>query len=100
MPGHDIIVIGACAGRVEVLIDSVREIPADLPAAVFVVVHGPPNSATMLPAVLNRARALPSAHASPQEPIRKGHIYVTPIGIHILAKDRGNGRCELGRGPK
>jgi two-component system, chemotaxis family, protein-glutamate methylesterase/glutaminase len=100
MPGHDIICIGASAGGVEVLIDLMRELPADLPAAVFVVVHVAPNSSTVLPAVLNRAGKLPASHASPDEPIRKGRIYVARPDMHLLVKDGEHPRVVLGRGPK
>ena len=100
MPGHDIIVIGASAGGVEVLIDIVRELPADLPAAVFVVVHVAPNSSTVLPAVLNRAGKMPASHASPDELIRMGRIYVARPDLHLLVKDGDRPHVRLGRGPK
>lgn len=97
MPGHDIICIGASAGGVEVLIELVRQLPADLPAAVFVVVHVSANSPTVLPAVLNRVGKLPASHATDDEPIRRGRIYVARPDFHLLVKD---GRLRLGRGPK
>ena len=100
MPGHDIIVIGASAGGVEVLIELVRSLPADLPAAVFVVVHVPANSASVLPAVLNHAGNLPASHATADEPIRKGRIYVARPDLHLLVKDGGRPHVTLGRGPK
>jgi len=94
---HDIIVIGASAGGVETLIEIVRNLPEDLPAAVFVVVHVPANSATVLPTVLTRAGKLPANHAVTREPIRRGRIYVAPPDRHLLVKD---GHVLLGRGPK
>ncbi len=43
---RDVIAIGASAGGIEVLLEMVRELPADLPASVFVVVHvAPPTRA-------------------------------------------------------
>ena len=100
MPGHDIICIGASAGGVEVLIEIVRELPPDLPAAVFVVVHVASNSTSVLPAVLNRSGRLPAAHAEHNEPIRKGRIYVARPDLHLLVKDGGLPHVRLGRGPK
>jgi two-component system chemotaxis response regulator CheB len=38
---HDVIAIGASAGGVQVLLDLVRELPADLAASLFVVLHEP-----------------------------------------------------------
>src|SRR5918911_680645 len=50
---HDIIVVGASAGGVEALSALVRGLPADLPAAVFVVLHIPPYHQSHLPAILS-----------------------------------------------
>src|SRR5437773_5700527 len=44
VPNHDIIVVGASAGGVEALKALVQEFPANLPAAVFVVLHIPAQS--------------------------------------------------------
>ena len=43
MAGHDIIVLGASAGGVEALASLVKDLPARLPAALFVVCHFPPR---------------------------------------------------------
>jgi len=45
MPSRDIIAIGASAGGVEALRELVRLLPADLEAALFVVLHIPPYAA-------------------------------------------------------
>src|SRR5436190_11496503 len=78
MPGRDIIVVGASAGGVEVLGTLVRGLPADLAAAVFVVLHVPPHGMSVLPQILTRAGRLPAKHAVDGEPIQPGRIYVAP----------------------
>src|SRR5262245_23531633 len=86
MPGRDIIVIGASAGGVEALGNLVRRFPADLPAAVFVVLHVPPQGTSVLPQILTRAGPLPAKHALDNEPIQAGHIYVAPPDYHLVVK--------------
>ncbi len=39
MRGHDMLALGASAGGVEALMQVAAGLPADLPAAVFVVLH-------------------------------------------------------------
>ena len=86
MPGHDIIVIGASSGGVEVLSNLASRLPASLPAALFVVLHVRPDAPSLLPAILNRAGALPAAHAVDGEPIRTGRIYVAPPGMQTYLR--------------
>ncbi|HEX6037151.1 chemotaxis protein CheB [Longimicrobium sp.] len=97
MPVRDIIVIGASAGGVEAVSTVARGLPADLPAAVFVVVHFPPWSRSVLPQILGRAGPLPAAHAVDGEAIRPGRIYVAPPGRHLLIHD---GTVRLVAGPR
>ena len=46
---HDIVAIGASTGGIEVLLDIASELSADLAASIFVVVHLPPDRASLLP---------------------------------------------------
>src|SRR5688500_9941932 len=74
MPGHDIIVIGASAGGVEAILRLAAQLPPDLPAAVFVVVHISPLVRSLLPLLLDKRGALPAAHAIDGETIVTGRI--------------------------
>src|SRR5262245_54943980 len=82
MPGHDIVVVGGSAGAVKALADLVRQLPADLPAAVFVVVHVPVEPISVLPKILDNAGPLTAAPAQDGELIRPGRIYVAPSDRH------------------
>lgn len=93
---RDIVVVGASAGGVEALRAFVGGLPADLSAAVLVVLHLPPGGASALPAILSRSGSLPAVAARSGEPLRHGRIYVAPPDHHLLVED---GSCELSRGP-
>ena len=93
----DIIVLGGSAGGVEPLRTVVKHLPADLPAALFVVQHLSPNAHSALPLILARSGKLPCAHAKDGEPIHRGRIYIAPPEHHMLIT---NDRVRLTRGPR
>jgi two-component system chemotaxis response regulator CheB len=95
--GHDIVVIGASAGGVDALVAVVRALPADLAAAVFVVLHFPPSSTSALSAILSREGPLPASTPSDREAIEPGRIYVARPDYHLLVEP---GYVRLTRGPK
>lgn len=96
MPGRDIIVVGASTGGVEALAQVIRGVPADLPAALFVVLHIPARGPSALPEILRRHGPLPAGHPVEGEAIRPGRIYVAPPDHHLLVR---RGSVHLGRGP-
>jgi two-component system chemotaxis response regulator CheB len=97
MPGHDIIVVGTSAGGHEALRTLVGALPADLPAAVFIVMHLSPQSPGVLPRMLARAGPLSAAHALDGEEIRSGRIYIAPPDHHLVLE---RGRVRVTRGPR
>jgi two-component system chemotaxis response regulator CheB len=66
MPARDIIVVGASAGGVETLCRLLENIPANIPASIFVVVHL--GTFSLLPEILSRCGPLDAA------PGREGHF--------------------------
>src|SRR5438105_11976756 len=95
--GRDIIVIGASAGGVQALQELMRGLPADFPAAIFVVIHTSPSSPGVLPQILERAGPLPASHAEDGEKIRHGRVYVAPPDFHLLLRPT---HMLVTRGPK
>jgi two-component system chemotaxis response regulator CheB len=94
---REIVAIGASAGGVEALGTLVAGLPAELPAAVLVVLHVLPTGTSVLPSILQRAGNLPAAPARQGEPLERGRIYVAPPDYHLLVAD---GHVELSRGPR
>jgi two-component system, chemotaxis family, protein-glutamate methylesterase/glutaminase len=96
-PRRDIIVVGASAGGVEALTGLLAALPADLPAAVFVVLHVSSRHTSVLPAILNRAGPLRAVVAAEGETIAHRRVYVAPPGLHLLVE---RGTVRLGAGVK
>ena len=92
-----LIVIGASAGGVETLKEVVSDLPADLPAAVCIVMHISPFVASWLPDILGRSGVLPAVHPKDGTRIEAGKIYVAQPDFHLLIDD---GRLAVKRGPK
>jgi two-component system chemotaxis response regulator CheB len=97
MANHDIVVIGASAGGIEVLLDLAAELPKSLPASLFVVIHTAPGFASTLPDVLSHRGPLEAVHPVHGARIEAGRIYVAPPDSHLLVRP---GRVEVVRGPK
>src|SRR4028119_184169 len=94
MSDHKIIVIGASAGGVEALISLVKQLPPDLPAAIFVVLHIPAHGTSVLPSILNRRikkqaqnASLSASHPQDGEKIEQGRIYIAPPDHHLVIKN-------------
>ena len=92
-----IVVVGASAGGVEALTRVMRELPADLQGAVFVTMHFPSFSTSVLPRILTRAGRLPATHAEDNQPIVAGEVCVAPPDRHLLILRE---RIQIVRGPQ
>jgi two-component system chemotaxis response regulator CheB len=86
MSSRDIVVLGASAGGVGALCSIIEELPADFPAAVFVVLHLAPHSQSALPAILSRSGRLPASHPAEGEGIETGRIYVAVPDRHLTVE--------------
>jgi two-component system, chemotaxis family, protein-glutamate methylesterase/glutaminase len=75
----------------------VSRLPADLPAAVFVVWHLSPGLKSILPSVLNKAGPLQAVHPQDGDRIEQGRIYVAPNDHHMLLE---KGYIRVTKGPK
>ncbi|MFY0542061.1 chemotaxis protein CheB [Nannocystis pusilla] len=89
--------MGASAGGLTALLDIVRGLPSDFPAAVFVAMHMSPDNPGMLSTLLGRATVLPAALAEDRQAIERGRIYVARPDHHLLVK---RAYVRVTRGPK
>jgi two-component system chemotaxis response regulator CheB len=95
---RDVVVIGASAGGIEAVSTMVRGLPADLPAAVFVVVHTAPQSPGYLADILAQRGVLPTKFPDDGDVFENGIIYVAPPDHHMMLQaDR---RVVVVRGPR
>jgi two-component system chemotaxis response regulator CheB len=97
MAHRDIVVVGTSMGGVEALTSLAAQLPADFPAALFVVMHIAPDAPSVLARILNRSGPLPAKAAEDGEPVARGRIYVAPPDRHLLVRP---GHVHLSRGPR
>jgi two-component system, chemotaxis family, protein-glutamate methylesterase/glutaminase len=95
--GPDVIVVGASAGGVKALQRLVHDLPPELDAAVFVVMHLLPHAESLLPQILDRAGGLPAMKAEDGAPVETGRIYIAPPDRHLMFHC---GNLRVVRGPK
>ena len=97
MGNRDIIVIGGSAGATAPLKQILGRLPADLRAAVFVVLHIPAQGIGILSTVAAAAARLPVVQAESGMVIRNGQIYLAAPDHHLLILQS---HVMLGRGPR
>jgi two-component system chemotaxis response regulator CheB len=80
----DWIVVGASAGGIEAVSSFLRNLPVDLPAAIFVVIHLSPFHPSNLPRVFETAGPFPAFQPRDGRKIEPGRVYVAPPNRHLL----------------
>jgi two-component system, chemotaxis family, protein-glutamate methylesterase/glutaminase len=94
---RNIICIGGSSGALEALERLVRHIPANLPAALFVVRHIAPENSKLLPKILQPHCALPIDEPHDGEEFKMGRVYVAPANRHLVVERKV---IRLVNGPK
>lgn len=83
-PATALVVIAASAGGVNALQTLLSHLPANLPAAVAIVLHRTPNVRSALVEILRRATPLNVRAAEEGEAIAEGTVYVAPPERHLV----------------
>ena len=94
---RDITVIGGSAGAIAPLKALLAALPADYPAAVFIVIHTAADAPPMAHHVFARASTLPVVMATAGMAIRPGQVAIAPPDAHLVL--RGN-VVQLSYGPR
>jgi two-component system, chemotaxis family, protein-glutamate methylesterase/glutaminase len=86
------VAIGASAGGVQALRTIITALPADLPAAVFIVLHLDPHGHSLLPMLLAAVTPLRFRDVRDESLVERGTVYVAVPDRHLLVC---NGRVQL-----
>ncbi len=92
---HDLIVIGGSAGSLEPLQSLLADLPADLPAAILIVIHL--GAISHLAYILNKDCKLDVRQAESGQALMPGRVYVAVPDHHLLVHD---GHVLVRRGPR
>ena len=95
--GHDVIVIGTSAGGLKALSAVLRELPAGIGAAIFVVQHLAADRKSELPKLLGDITDLPVRSPADEEAFLPGHVYVAAPDYQLLVNAD---RVRVLRGPQ
>lgn len=83
----DVIVLGASAGGLYALQDTLSSLSDDLPATVLIVQHVSAKAPSLMPVILSRSCDLTVAHAVEGARLFLGHVFVAPPGRHLAVLD-------------
>lgn len=97
MSNRDIIVIGGSAGATAPLKRILADLPPDVPAAIFIVLHIPAQGIGILSTVAAGAGRLPVHQAVDGMKFERGHVYLGAPDHHLLLS---GDHIQLGRGPR
>lgn len=92
-----VIAVGGSAGALQPLGEILGGLPADLPAAVVVVLHRAPVASSQTAGIVARRTALEVREAADGEALQNGVVYVAPVDRHLLVSRE---RLRVVRGPR
>jgi two-component system, chemotaxis family, protein-glutamate methylesterase/glutaminase len=84
-----VILIGGSAGALDALLAILPALPPRFGVPVVVVVHLVPNSASLVPTLLERATSLRVLEIEDKQPLMRATIHVAPPNYHVLLERDG-----------
>jgi len=94
---RDIIAIGGSWGAVDAVKQLLRDLPGDLAATLFIVIHVGAQGKDLLAEIFAEQAAISVSTARDGDELRPGHAYVAPADQHLLVV---GGVVRLGHGPR
>ena len=82
-----VVAIGGSAGSLEVILDIVQHLPANLSAVFIIVVHRKNDKDSILQNLLSQKTALTVIEVEDKEMIVPNTIYLAPPGYHLLIEN-------------
>jgi len=90
-----VVAVVGSAGGIRAVQALLLALPADLAAAVLVVIHLAPNQRSLLPEILARSSALPVGSAFDGMPLTSATVAVAPPDAHLLVDDTDTLRLDV-----
>lgn len=97
MKRRDVIAIGGSLGAIEAVRQLFSELPPDLAASMFIVIHVGAHGINRLADIFGANSPIPVSTAVDGERLQRGRAYVAPADHHLLVVDDV---VRLGRGPR
>src|SRR5215218_7610123 len=95
-----VVALIASAGGLDALIRVLAPLPADLPAAVLVVLHQEPGRVSEVAALLDGYTRIPVEVARDRQPMQSGRVLIAPVGRHLLVTSESRiGLIDSGTAP-
>ncbi|HEX3495564.1 MAG TPA: chemotaxis protein CheB, partial [Methylocella sp.] len=97
MSAERVIAIGGSAGAIGAIKTLCDSLPADIPAAVCIVVHVGARGKNVIADIFGERCSIPVTTAVDGERLQQGHVYVAAADHHLIVLDD---TIRLGRGPR
>jgi two-component system, chemotaxis family, protein-glutamate methylesterase/glutaminase len=92
-----VIAIGGSAGAIDAIKTLCDSLPADIPAAVCIVIHVGALGKNVIADIFGERCSIPVTTAVDGERLQQGHVYVAAADHHLIVLDD---MIRLGRGPR
>lgn len=87
-PHTELIVIGGSAGSLQVILEAVKNLKADLKFPIVLVLHRKAQAESILPKLMQQFSAIEVIEIEDKTEIEKNKIYIVPSDYHLLFENK------------